>query len=101
MFNIFTFCILIVITLFHVYMGLGGSINKAAVLPKINGKDLPFHSAGALPVALLLGICCFAFAQSSGLLLTSYSEKIIRTYLFLSGLAFLFRGLFGLIGLFA
>ena len=78
-------------------MGLGGVVNKDRILPKIKGKDLPFHSAAALPVAILLGLCTFAFAQVSGLTHTKIAPNLIDLYLLISGISLTFRGLFGFI----
>ena len=97
MINYLAFAALCFITLFHVYMGLGGKLNYDYVLPKIGTKPLPFHSSMALPVAALLAITTIAYGFELGL----YTQFSLGTYnqlwLMLAGAAFLFRGIFGLV----
>jgi dipeptide/tripeptide permease len=92
-----SFGIFVIITLFHIYMGVGGRVNKAAILPTINHKDLPFHSAAAIPVAILLGISTIAFGQQIGIISPILSETFSQRYLWLSAFALISRGLMGLI----
>ena len=96
-FHYIPFSLFVLITLFHVYMGVGGKINKDAILPKIKGKDLPFHSAAALPVALLLGLSTLAYAQVMQMI-PGFLPAQYATYLvILTGVALTFRGVFGLV----
>ena len=85
------------ITLFHVYMGVGLPFNKAAVLPLIKGKPMPFHALAALPVAFALAISTLAFAQESGVIEAVKHAHLLTTYLWLTGIGLLLRGIGGLV----
>jgi len=91
------FSIFVLITLFHLYMGLGGRVNKDIILPKIKGQDLPFHSAAALPVAFLLGLSTLAYAQVMYIIPEILSADYARYFVILTGAALTFRGIFGLV----
>ncbi len=92
-----TLGILIFLSLFHVYLTLDLPINKATILPKINGRPLPFHSLAAFPVAILLGLTSIAFANETLLLPIQHMNDFLSMYLWLSAIAFISRGLFGFI----
>ena len=86
------------ITLFHIYMGVGGKLNYDYVLPKLkNGRPLPFHSLMALPVAFLLALSTSAFGFEVGILNQSYLGSFSRSWLILTATALVFRGCFGLL----
>ena len=55
-FHYIPFSLFVLITLFHVYMGLGGKINKDAILPKIKGKDLPLSFRSSLAGCFITGL---------------------------------------------
>ena len=97
MFTYIPFIIFILITLFHFYMGFGGKLNYEYVLPKINGKDLPFHSAMALPVAVLLTISTLAFGFETGLISNSILGQFNQPWLLITAAGLVFRGIFGFI----
>ena len=94
---ILTLCVLLFLSLFHVYLTLNLPINKAAILPKISGRPLPFHSLAAFPVAILLFLSSIAFANETLLLPVQQSHIFWPTYLWLTAIAFISRGLFGII----
>ena len=96
-FHYVPFILFILITLFHVYMGVGGKINKDVILPKIKGKDIPFHSAVALPVALLLGLSTIAYAQVMQITPDFLPAQYATYLVVLTGAALTFRGVFGLV----
>jgi hypothetical protein len=93
-----TLVIFFVIAIFHVYMGLGGKLNQAYVLPTINGTPLPCHSLVALPVAILMGLSTVAFAHEAHLTGPLVHGIFWERYLWLTGMALLIRGVGGLIG---
>ena len=92
-----TLFLFIFITLFHVYMGVGLPFNKAAVLPLIKGKPMPFHALAALPVAAALAISTLAFAHESGMIESIKYGELLTKYLWLTGIGLLLRGLGGLV----
>lgn len=92
-----TIAIFFTIALFHVYMGLGGKLNKHYVLPTINGKPMPFHSLAALPVAILLGLSTVAFAHEAHVTGPLIYSILWERYLWLTCVALLVRGIGGLI----
>lgn len=97
MLNYIPFGIFVLITLFHFYMGFGGKLNYDYVLPKMNGKSLPFHSAMALPVAILLSLSTIAFGIEIGIIHLPSVTPFSRPWLFLTAGALVFRGCFGFI----
>ncbi len=92
-----TFGILIFLSLFHIYLTLNLPINKAAILPKINGRPLPFHSLAAFPVAILLFLSSLAFANQAELIPIQLPQIFLSSYLWLTAFGFISRGLFGFI----
>ena len=94
--TIFTLGIFIFLTLFHIYMALGLPLNRAAVLPTIQQKPLPFHQLMAAPVAVALGMSTLAFAHVTGQYPTALNT-MLTTYLWLTAIALITRGLTGII----
>ena len=78
-------------------MGIGAPLNYDYVLPRINHKALPFHSAMAIPVAVLLALSTLAFGYESGILANELLSNYSRQWLVLTASALVFRGCFGFI----
>ena len=97
MFTYLTVALFSFISLFHLYLGLGGRINSDYILPKINGKPFPFHSLAALPVAILLTLSTIAFAHDVGLTGPLMYSILWEKYLWLTGIALVIRGGIGLL----
>ena len=93
-----TLTLFILITLFHVYMGLELPFNKAAVLPIINGKPMPFHSLAAWPVAIALAVSTISFAHATGAIGPLQYSALFDMYLWVTGFGLLARGIGGLVG---
>ena len=92
-----TLSLFIIITLFHVYLGFGGKINHAYILPKINGHPLPYHSAAVFPVAILLTLSTLAFAQEANLIQPLLYSHLFKYYLLITGIGLIARGFGGLV----
>ena len=92
-----TLAIFIFITLFHVYMGLGLPFKKAAVLPIIKGKPMPFHSLAAWPVAIALALSTISFAHSTGITGPLQYSALFDLYLWVTGIGLLMRGIGGFV----
>lgn len=92
-----TFTIFIGLSVFHVYMGLGLPLNRAAVIPVIKNKPLPFHSIFAIPVAILLALSAIAFAHETRLIGPLLYSILLEQYLWITGISLVTRGLGGLL----
>ena len=94
--NLLPLVIFLLIALFHFYMGLGLPYNTKAVLPRINGEDLPFHRLMAIPVGVVFLITSWAFSVQIGLILVPYSMWYTNL-LWAVSIALVVRGALGLI----
>ena len=92
MFDLIPLTLFFVITVFHVYMGFGGQLNYDYILPKVNGKDLPFHTSMAIPVAICLGLSTSCFGYKVGLLNQSLLGSYNDLWLLLTAYALFIRG---------